>query len=74
MIFQSGIQPTRDGAQAVADAIGSFAVASGLRCGLLGYTPQAQPCRYHGGSAAPNVGPVVWTTLASAALSLFFLL
>lgn len=74
MIFQSGIQPTRDGAQAVADAIGSFAVASGLRCGLLGYTPQAQPCRYHGGSAAPNMGPVVWTTLASAALSLFFLL
>jgi hypothetical protein len=73
MIFQNGIQPTRDGAQAVADAIGSFAVASGLRCSLLGYTPQARPCRYHGGSAAPSMRPLVWTTMASAALSFFFL-
>lgn len=74
MIYQSGIQPTRDGAQPVADAIGNFAVSSGLRCSLLGYTPQARPCRHHGGSSAPGVQPVVLTTaILSAGMSLFFL-
>ncbi len=73
MIYQDGIQPVRDGAQAVADAMGTFAVAAGLRCSLLGYTPQAKPCRYHGGSTASSLKSVILTTLASAALSLFFL-
>jgi len=73
MIVQDGIKPIRDGAQAVADAMGNFAVSAGIRCSLLGYTPQAKPCRYHGGSAAHSLRPVVLVTLASAALSLFFL-
>ena len=74
MIYQSGAQPVRGGAQAVADAIGNFAVGSGVRCSLIGYTPQTRPCRYHGGSSAPGLRPVVLTTtLVSAALSLFFL-
>lgn len=74
MIYQDGIQPVRDGAQAVADAMGNFAVSAGLRCSLLGYTPQAKPCRYHGGSSAPSLRSVVLTTFASAALSIGFLL
>lgn len=74
MIYQKGVQPVRDGAQAVADAIGNFAVASGLRCSLLGSTPQADPCRYHGGSSAPGLRPVLLATASvSAALSLVFL-
>ena len=73
MIYQDGIQPTRDGPQAVADAMGGFAVAIGLRCSLLGSTSQAKPCRYHGGSSAPNLKPVVWTTMIASVLSLVFL-
>ena len=75
MIFQDGIPPVRDGAQAVADAIGNFAVSAGLRCSVLGYTPQASPCRLHGGSAAPpSLRPMVLlTALSSVVLSLFFI-
>lgn len=74
MIHQDGVQPTRDGAQAVADAMGNFAVAIGLRCSLLGYTSQAKPCRLHGGSAAPNAKPVLLTMMVASvpALSLLW--
>lgn len=73
MIYQDGIQPIRDGAQAVADAMGNFAVAIGLRCSMLGYTSQAQPCRLHGGSSAPGLKPVLLTLLVAPVLSLLFL-
>jgi hypothetical protein len=43
MIFENGIDPVRDGSQAVADAVGSAAVSMGIRCSLLGSTPQANP-------------------------------
>lgn len=55
MVFQDGIQPTRDGSQAVADAIGSFAVSAGIRCGLLGSISGAEPCINNGGSSAPGL-------------------
>lgn len=44
MIFEQGVSPVRDGAQAVADALGSAAIAHGIRCSLLGSTAEIKPC------------------------------
>ena len=51
MIITSGVSPTRDGSQIVADAVGSAAISEGLRCSLLGSIAEAAPCSAaHGGS------------------------
>jgi hypothetical protein len=72
MVFRDDILPVRDGAQAVANAIGSFAVSAGLRCSLLGSTPQADPCRNHG-SSAQGLRPLsfAWVTAAASLLFIY---
>lgn len=68
MIIQDGVPPARDGSQAVADAIGGFAVAAGLQCQLLGYTPEARPCDLYGGhSGATSMLSSLFLSAAAAA-------
>lgn len=69
MVFREGIDPVRDGSQEVADAIGNAAVAEGMRCSMLGSTPEAKPCAKH--SAAGGVRPLFFA-VSAAIVSLFF--
>jgi len=54
MEVKEGVSPVRDGPQEVADAFGAAAVAWGLECPNLGYTPVADPCRLQGGHSQPR--------------------
>lgn len=75
MIVRPGIAPTRDGAQVVADALGTAATAMGLKPSQLGSTPQANPCQLYGCSSAWGYGKMVLLpTIVAATLSVFCLL
>lgn len=52
MIQNDVVLPVRDGAQVVADAVGSAAVSLGLHCHDLGSTSQADPCRNFSAASA----------------------
>eukprot|EP00934_Nitzschia_sp_Nitz4_P003694 Nitzschia sp. Nitz4//scaffold182_size44100//30858//33151//NITZ4_007258-RA/size44100-augustus-gene-0.26-mRNA-1//-1//CDS//3329539577//3684//frame0 len=71
MIYESGIDPVRDGAQVVADAIGSFAISAGLRCGSLGSTSDVNPCKNNGGSSAWGRSPTMWVMAVTSILTYF---
>jgi hypothetical protein len=72
MVYQNGIPPVRDGVQAVANAIGSATVDQGVRCSLLGSTPEANPCKNHG-SSAQGLRPLLFSSIA-VGFSLLFML
>jgi hypothetical protein len=71
MVFNDQIKPVRDGAQAVADAVGSAAVSLGLKCSQLGSAIQADPCRLfkeqHSGTAKASFGSILITSLTGVA-------
>jgi hypothetical protein len=73
MIVQSGITPVRDGAQVVANALGSFSTSVGLNPRQLGSTPEANPSMLYGGSSSSALQPWVLAS-ASCIASLFGLL
>jgi hypothetical protein len=64
MVFNEQVTPVRDGAQAVADAVGSAAVSLGLKCSQLGSTSQADPCR-NIASSAKSLGPLLFSSIAA---------
>lgn len=64
MVFNEQVTPVRDGAQAVADAVGSAAVSLGLKCSQLGSTSQADPCR-NIASSAKSLGPLLYASIAA---------
>jgi hypothetical protein len=64
MIVQADIQPVRDGAQVVANAIGATAVAAGLRPQQLGSTPQADPSALYGGASSSGCRSLALTIIA----------
>lgn len=70
MIQNDNVQPVRDGAQIVADAVGSAAVSLGLHCHDLGSTSQANPCRNYGSSAESH-GRLFLFSIAAAMTTIF---
>lgn len=65
MIVQPDIQPVRDGAQTVANAMGSTAAAAGLRPQQLGSTPQADPSALYGGASSCGCRSLAFTIIAT---------
>eukprot|EP00339_Tiarina_fusa_P013512 CAMPEP_0117080174 /NCGR_PEP_ID=MMETSP0472-20121206/56576_1 /TAXON_ID=693140 ORGANISM="Tiarina fusus, Strain LIS" /NCGR_SAMPLE_ID=MMETSP0472 /ASSEMBLY_ACC=CAM_ASM_000603 /LENGTH=738 /DNA_ID=CAMNT_0004807723 /DNA_START=68 /DNA_END=2281 /DNA_ORIENTATION=- len=66
---QAGSPMTRDGAQTLANAVGTAAVSEGLRCSFLGSTPAADPCALH--SSASGLRPLLFSCVG-AVISLMF--
>lgn len=73
MVYNEQVKPVRDGAQAVADAIGSAAVSLGLKCSQLGSTSQADPCR-NIASSANRFGSILFSSFAALASIGFIML
>jgi hypothetical protein len=69
MLVQPGVKPVRDGAQAVANALGAAATSIGLSSRELGSTPGANPSLLHGGSSASILQPLIISTLVAVATS-----
>lgn len=75
MLVQSGIQPVRDGAQVVADAMGATASAAGLKAHQLGSTPQADPSMLYGGASSSGYRSLALTLIAAiSSMAFIFLL
>uniref|UniRef100_A0A7S4ANZ9 Uncharacterized protein n=1 Tax=Pseudo-nitzschia australis TaxID=44445 RepID=A0A7S4ANZ9_9STRA len=73
MITHSGIKPVRGGAQQVANAIGSAALAMGISPRDLGSTSEADPSRLYGGSPSPSIQPRLLSALATVGTIVFLL-
>ena len=59
MVVESGIEVVREGSQAVANALGTAAIANGMGCEPIGFTSQADPCRNYGrNSSASTLRPL----------------
>eukprot|EP00980_Cylindrotheca_fusiformis_P024516 scaffold11979_cov130-Cylindrotheca_fusiformis.AAC.4 len=74
MIFWEDVKPVRDGAQTVADAVGSAAVSLGIRCSLLGSTSQANPCRNVASASSQVVPSFLFTSIAAAIVTVLAVL
>lgn len=74
MLVRSGVKPVEGGAQEVANAIGSAALAMGLSPRELGSTPEANPSLLYGRSSAQIMKPWLITGLATLATSLYLIL
>jgi hypothetical protein len=66
MIVQPDIQPVRDGAQTVANAIGTTAIAAGLRPQQVGSTPQADPSALYGGASSCESRSLALATIGAS--------